>query len=260
MTGTLGGRIALVTGGGNGIGRAITLTLVRHGATVVLTDRDAAGMAETVALAMQDGGSAQSHLHDVTDTGETNRIVASVVAEHGRLDILVNNAGVSKGAPFLEIDEAEWDRVNDINAKAVFLTSRAVAPQMIAQQYGKIVNISSVAGKEATPLFLHYSASKFAVMAITQGLAKELAPHAINVNAVCPGIVRTPLWEPLLDQLAATQSISRGAAFDRFTDQIPLHRPQEPEDIGEAVAFLASDLAKNITGQGLNVCGGMQLH
>jgi meso-butanediol dehydrogenase/(S,S)-butanediol dehydrogenase/diacetyl reductase len=115
-------------------------------------------------------------------------------------------------------------------------------------------------GKEAIPFFVHYSASKFAVIGLTQGLAKEMAPYDVNVNAVCPGVVRTPLWEPLLDQLSSSKGISRDEAWQEFVDGIPLGRPQEPEDIGEAVAFLASDHARNMTGQGLNVTGGMQVH
>jgi meso-butanediol dehydrogenase / (S,S)-butanediol dehydrogenase / diacetyl reductase len=115
-------------------------------------------------------------------------------------------------------------------------------------------------GKEAIPLFVHYSASKFAVIGMTQGLAKEMAPYGVRVNAVCPGVVRTPLWDPLLEQLAVNKGITRDAAWEEFVADIPLRRPQEVEDIGEMVAFLASDLARNMTGQGINVTGGQQLH
>jgi meso-butanediol dehydrogenase/(S,S)-butanediol dehydrogenase/diacetyl reductase len=186
--------------------------------------------------------------------------VQRVLDEKGQIDVLVNNAGVSRSIAFHDIDEAEWDRVNDVNAKGVFLVTRAVVPHMMERRSGRIINISSMVGKEAIPLFVHYSASKFAVMGLTQGLAKELAAYDINVNAVCPGVVRTPLWEPLLDQLSETKGITREEAFREFVAGIPLGRPQEPEDIGEVVAFLASDRARNMTGQGVNVTGGMQLH
>jgi meso-butanediol dehydrogenase / (S,S)-butanediol dehydrogenase / diacetyl reductase len=245
----LDARVAVVTGGARGIGRGIVDALAVRGADVVVADLDpdiAAG-GEAVRV-------------DVTDEGSVRDLVRDVIARHGRLDILVNNAGVSRSLPFVDIDEAEWDRVFAVNVKGVYLACRAVVPHMMQRRSGKIVNISSMVGKEAIPLFVHYSASKFAVLGLTQGLAKEMAPYDVNVNAVCPGVVRTPLWEPLLDQLAATKGIARDEAFDEFVSGIPLGRPQEPEDIGEVVAFLASDRARNMTGQGINVTGGMQLH
>jgi NAD(P)-dependent dehydrogenase (short-subunit alcohol dehydrogenase family) len=131
---------------------------------------------------------------------------------------------------------------------------------MMSRRSGSIVSISSMVGKEAIPLFVHYSASKFAVIGLTQGLAKEMAPYDVRVNAVCPGVVRTPLWDPLLEQLSRNKGITRDEAWDEFVADIPLRRPQEVQDIGEAVAFLASDLARNMTGQGINVTGGQQLH
>jgi NAD(P)-dependent dehydrogenase (short-subunit alcohol dehydrogenase family) len=248
---SLDGRVALVTGGASGIGRGIVEALARAGADVVIADLDgdlARGVAAEVG-----GRGAQV---DVT----SERSVARLIDEVGVVDILVNNAGVSKSIPFVELDEHEWDRVFDVNVKGVFLACRAVVPQMIERRAGKIINVASMVGKEAIPLFVHYSASKFAVIGLTQGLAKELAEFDINVNAVCPGVVRTPLWEPLLDQLSANKGITREEAFGEFIAGIPLARPQTPEDIGEVVAFLASDKARNMTGQGINVTGGMQLH
>jgi meso-butanediol dehydrogenase/(S,S)-butanediol dehydrogenase/diacetyl reductase len=252
---TLDGRTALVTGAAKGIGRGIAEALARHGAEVTVADLDGAAAEETAAVI--DGRAAQV---DVTDEASVAALVDGALERDGRIDILVNNAGVSKSLPFVDIDEAEWDRVFDVNVKGVFLACRAVVPHMVERRAGKIVNVASMVGKEAIPLFVHYSASKFAVIGLTQGLAKELAEHDINVNAVCPGVVRTPLWEPLLDQLSATKGITREAAFDEFIAGVPLGRPQTPEDIGEVVAFLASDQARNMTGQGINVTGGMQLH
>jgi meso-butanediol dehydrogenase/(S,S)-butanediol dehydrogenase/diacetyl reductase len=256
----LEGRISIVTGGAKGIGRGIVEVLARHGATVVIADLDTEtgqGLADAL---MREGASARALPLDVTSWEDNQRLVSDVLGEYGRIDILVNNAGVSKSVPFVELDEDEWDRVFAVNVKGVFLATRAVVPHMIERRAGRIVNLSSMVGKEAIPLFVHYSASKFAVIGITQGLAKELAGYDITVNAVCPGVVRTPLWEPLLDQLSATKGITRDEAFAEFVDGIPLGRPQEPEDIGEVVAFLASDKARNMTGQGINVTGGMQLH
>jgi meso-butanediol dehydrogenase / (S,S)-butanediol dehydrogenase / diacetyl reductase len=253
----LEGRVAVVTGGARGIGRGIVEVLAARGATVTVADLDL-DEGRRVAEALGDGTEAMAL--DVTDEASVRGVVRDVLDGFGRLDILVNNAGVSRSIPFVDIDEAEWDRVFDINVKGVYLACRAVVPHMVQRRYGKIVNLSSMVGKEAIPLFVHYSASKFAVMGITQGLAKELAPYDVNVNAVCPGVVRTPLWEPLLDQLSENKGISRDAAFDEFVSGIPLGRPQEPHDIGEVVAFLASDRSRNMTGQGINVTGGMQLH
>jgi NAD(P)-dependent dehydrogenase (short-subunit alcohol dehydrogenase family) len=252
---TLEGRVAIVTGAGSGIGRGIAIVLAREGADLMLTDLDEAlaqGVADEV------GGTALQH--DVTSWESCERVVADTLERKGRVDVLVNNAGVSKSVPFHELDEAEWERVHDVNAKGVFLCCRAVVPHMMERRSGRIVNVSSMVGKEAIPFFVHYCASKFAVIGLTQGLAKELAPYDVNVNAVCPGVVRTPLWEPLLDQLSTNKGISREEAWQEFVDGIPLARPQEPEDIGEVVAFLASDRARNMTGQGINVTGGMQLH
>jgi meso-butanediol dehydrogenase/(S,S)-butanediol dehydrogenase/diacetyl reductase len=251
----LDGKVALVTGAGSGIGRGIAIVLAREGADLIVTDLD-----EDRAQAVADevGGAALEH--DVTSWESCVQVVEHVLERKQRIDVLVNNAGVSRSVPFHELDEEEWDRVNDVNAKGVFLCCRAVVPHMMERRAGRIINISSMVGKEAMPFFVHYCASKFAVIGLTQGLAKELAGYDVNVNAVCPGVVRTPLWEPLLDQLSETKGISRGEAWQEFVDGIPLGRPQEPEDIGEIVAFLASDRARNMTGQGINVTGGMQLH
>jgi NAD(P)-dependent dehydrogenase (short-subunit alcohol dehydrogenase family) len=258
--GDLQDRIAIVTGGSSGIGRGIAVTMACHGADVVVTDLNA-DSAEAVAGEIRASGRrAQALRHDVTSWDSCRDVVREVLAALGRIDILVNNAGVSRSVPFHQLDEAEWDRVNNVNAKGVFLMCRAVVTPMMEQRSGRIVNISSMVGKEAIPLFAHYCASKFAVIGLTQSLAKELASYNINVNAVCPGVLRTPLWEPLLDQLSATKGISRQAAFDEFVAGIPLGRPQTPEDIGEAVTFLASDRAKEITGVALDVSGGQVTH
>jgi meso-butanediol dehydrogenase/(S,S)-butanediol dehydrogenase/diacetyl reductase len=229
----LAGRVAVITGAGSGIGRGIAGVLAREGAELVLTDLNLAAANDAVA---EFGGVALEH--DVTSWDSAKAVIHRVLDDHGRIDVLVNNAGVSKSVPFHELDEAEWDRVNDINAKGVFVTTRAVVPHMMGRRSGAIINISSMVGKEAIPFFVHYCASKFAVIGLTQGLAKELAPYDVNVNAVCPGVVRTPLWEPLLDQLAENRGISRDEAWQEFVDA----------------------RARNMTGQGINVTGGMQVH
>jgi meso-butanediol dehydrogenase/(S,S)-butanediol dehydrogenase/diacetyl reductase len=256
----LAGRVAVVTGGAMGIGRGIVDSLARHGADVVVADLDVEAAQRVAEQVSRNGGRVVAASVDVTDWNATHALIRGIIEDFGQLDILVNNAGVSRSIPFVELDETEWDRVFDVNVKGVFIACHAVLPHMVERRRGKIINLSSMVGKEAIPLFVHYSASKFAVIGITQGLAKEFAEYGININAVCPGVVRTPLWEPLLDQLSANKGISRDEAFQEFIAGIPLGRPQEPEDIGEVVAFLASDNARNMTGQGINVTGGMQLH
>jgi NAD(P)-dependent dehydrogenase (short-subunit alcohol dehydrogenase family) len=252
-------KIAIVTGAGTGIGRGIATVLARHGATVICTDLQQATAAETAKAITAAGNAAISLAQDVTDWNSTHAVVDETIKRYGQIDILVTNAGVSKSVPFHELDVAEWDRVNDVNIKGVFISCRAVIPHMIKRKYGKIVNISSMVGKEGIPLFVHYCASKFAVIGLTQALAKEVAVHNINVNAVCPGVVRTPLWDPLLKQLSRNKNITEDEAWGEFVGGIPFKRPQEPEDIGEAVAFYASDRARNITAAAENVSGGQMI-
>jgi meso-butanediol dehydrogenase / (S,S)-butanediol dehydrogenase / diacetyl reductase len=252
----LEGKVAIVTGGGAGIGRGIATVMAREGATVICTDIIPGNAEDTAAAIRAAGGRAAALQQDVTNWQSCQEVAAKVIADRGRIDILVTNAGVSKSVPITELDEAEWDRVNNVNIKGVFFSCKSVIPHMIERKYGKIVTISSMVGKEGIPLFAHYCASKFAVIGLTQSLAKELAPHNINVNAVCPGVVRTPLWEPLLKQLSANKRISEDEAWGEFVGGIPFARPQQPEDIGEAVAFLASDRARNITAESANVSGG----
>jgi meso-butanediol dehydrogenase/(S,S)-butanediol dehydrogenase/diacetyl reductase len=255
----LEGKVAVVTGAGRGIGAGIAAVLAKHGADLVLTDRDTAGAEEAATSIRAAGRKVLVIQHDVTSWESTQGVAQKALAEFGTVDILVTNAGVSKSVPFTELTAEEWDRVNGVNAKGVFLSCRAFVPHMISRKYGKIINISSMVGKEAIPYFAHYCASKFAVIGLTESMAKELAPHNINVNAVCPGVVRTPLWDPLLDQLSANKDISRDEAWGEFVDGIPFKRPQSPEDIGEAVAFLASDRARNITASAANVSGGQMI-
>jgi len=256
----LTGKIAIVTGASQGIGRAITLRLAREGASLVIGDIDVEA-AEKVAREARDGGTEALVVKvDVTKAEEVDKVVGEVAEKFGRIDILVNNAGISSMALVVDLKEKDWDANMNVNAKGVFLCSRAVARQMIKQKSGKIINNASLAAKRGAPFLGHYSASKFAVLGLTYTMALELAPYGITVNAVCPGIVETGMirrewkWEGDLRGMTPDQ------VREEVLSTIPLGRLAQPEDIAGVVAFLASKDADYMTGQALNINGGMENH
>lgn len=257
----LSGRVAIITGGGNGIGRATALLFAQRGAHVVVADLDGDAAQRVAEQIGTEGGSAVATEHDVREAASSDDLVRSTVAAFGTVDILVNNAGVGPHpAPFQDMTENEYDRVMDINARGTFLVSKAVAPTLIAKRSGRIVNVSSVVGKKASPFILPYAMSKWAVIGLTQCIARELAPLSITVNAVCPGVIRTPLHEGVVADLVTLRSQDEDAVWQTFLDRIPMGQLQEGEDVAEMIAFLASDRAKNITGSSFNVNGGMELN
>jgi meso-butanediol dehydrogenase / (S,S)-butanediol dehydrogenase / diacetyl reductase len=256
--GELEDRVAIVTGGAAGIGAGIVRVLAREGARVIVADLDASGAA-ALAAAPALAGRVEAVATDVTVRASCDAVVAHALARHGRLDVLVNNAGICPRGSFRTLEDAVWDRVLAVNLTSLYCMTQAAIEPLIEQRSGAIVTIASVDAKEASALGAAYGATKFGAIGIVQANAKEFAPYGVRVNAVCPGVVRTPLWEPLLDQLAQEHGVSREEAFELCVRTIPLGRPQEPEDVGEAVAFLASDRARNITGIALNVAGGQEL-
>jgi NAD(P)-dependent dehydrogenase (short-subunit alcohol dehydrogenase family) len=250
------GSIAIVTGGGAGIGKAVVERLAGLGALIAVADIDEAS-AQAVAQSVTDnGGKAVAYKHDVRSWDSAFELVRNVEQQLGPVQILVNNAGVSKRVPLLEMSEAEWDRVLDINLKGQFLMIRAVAPSMTERRSGRIVNLSSVCGKQGFANFSHYCSSKFASLGLTQSLAAEFAPFDVTVNAVCPGIVRTPLHEGILAEMAKGNDTSVEQAWRDFVGMIPFKRPQEPSEIAEMVVYLSSDAARNMTGCSYHVDGG----
>lgn len=285
------GKVAIVTGAGQGIGKGIALRLAREGAQVVVAEYNAESGAAAAREIEAAGGRAVAYPVDIADAAADQRMVDDIAAQFGHIDILVNNAGVIQTKPMLDLTEADWDRVLDVNLRGTFFLIQAVARQMIRQlpealraaaatpadilkvkaagpevdltqfapSYGKIVNLSSIAGRRGRPLQTHYAASKAAIINLTQSAALTLAPYRINVNAVCPGVVATPMWQQIDAERARLFGAQPGEAMASFINTVPLKRAATPDDIAGAVAFLCSVDADYITGQALNVDGGFEM-
>jgi NAD(P)-dependent dehydrogenase (short-subunit alcohol dehydrogenase family) len=243
----LQGRRAIVTGGAQGIGRAIATTLARRGARVAVLDRDGV-LAEAVATEL--GNGCIGVPLDVADLETLQVVLAHVLATWDGVDILVNNAALLSTVPFVQLDAKEWDRVMAVNLRAVYGTCHAVVGAMTRQSSGRIINIASVAAKRGGGLLgsAAYATSKAGVIGLTKALARELAPHKITVNAICPGPV----------QSAMTASMSL-AQRERVLDLVPLGRFADPNEIGAAVVYLSSDEAAFVTGEVLDVDGGLTM-
>jgi len=259
----LTGKVAVVTGGGSGIGRGIALAMAREGADVAIPDIQVLN-AEKVAGEIKGlGRKVVAMKTDVTSAADVKAMVDRTREALGRIDILVNNAGMASppGMPFTNNTEEDWDRAFAVNTKSVFLTCKAVAPYFIERKAGRIINIASIAGPISAVTMPPYSVAKMGVITLTRVIAKELAAHGITVNAICPGVLWTDFWQKLAAHIAETNPAFKGLTprqvFEkRVGDIIPMKREQTPEDIGWAAVFLASDEARNITGQALNVDGG----
>ena len=248
MAGTFMGRSALVTGAGSGIGRAIALDFAKEGAHVVVADVDIAGGADTVEQVERAGSKAIFVKCDVTKTQEVEALVETAVTEFGRLDYACNNAGIHPLTPalFADIDENMFDRVVEVNQKGVFLCMKYEIRQMQKQGGGVIVNTASVAGLIAEPMGAAYTASKHAVMGLTKAAAFEYAKNGIRVNAVCPGVIETPMFAK------ATEDLRK-----HLLTMHPIGRLGKPEEVAGAVMWLCSDLAGFVTGTGVVLDGGL---
>jgi meso-butanediol dehydrogenase/(S,S)-butanediol dehydrogenase/diacetyl reductase len=253
-------RVAIVTGAGRGIGRATALELARMGADIAVAELDRVTGDRTAAEVKGLGRRALVLPTDVTARAALATMVERTLGDLGRIDILINNAGIYRAAATLDITEEHWDAVLDINAKAVFFASQAVLPTMIAQKRGAIVNRASMAGKIGSKTNLPYNASKAAVVSMTKSLALAHAADGIRVNCVCPGFVETDMWT----KVAREQGALLGMSAEEFTRQraasVPLGRMEKPEDVASVIGFLASDRSGYMTGQALNVTGGLVMH
>ena len=254
----LSDQVALVTGGGQGIGRAAALALAAAGASLAIVDINAESAEATAATARSKGRRALALKADIGSVADIDSMVADAVKAFGRIDVLVNNAGVTRRADIMDLTEADWDKIHRVNAKGVFFCLQRVARHMIPRRSGRIINIASIAGKGfAGTSNAIYAASKGAVISLTKTAAQQLGPHNINVNAVCPGIVRTPLFEAIVRTIAEAEGLPIEDVEARAVASVPLKRANEPEDIAAMVLFLASPGARNITGQSFNVDGGI---
>ena len=238
----LAGRIAIVTGAGRGMGRAVATRLAKAGASVAVND-----LAPDTAADTTDGGNAITIAGDVSNSAFVDSLVDRAVSEFGHINILANAAGILRRTAVIDMDEDEWDLVLNVNLKGTFLPSKAVLRSMRQSGWGRIVNFSSTAGKTTSTLGgAHYTASKHAVLGLTRHMAMEEAEHSITVNAICPGLIDTEMVQQEVDD----------DLLKRYIGSFPIHRLGEPSEAAELVAFLASDRAAYITGQGFDISGG----
>lgn len=253
----LNDRVAIVTGAASGIGKAIAETYARETARVAIADIDIDGAQQ---VAEHIGSAAMAVKVDVSDRDSVETMVTEVGKTLGPTDILVNNAGVSYLCPFLDCTQDLWNKTLDINLKGAFNCSQAVIPRMAGKGEGSIINMSSQSGKSGNSQYAAYCASKFGVIGLTQSLAMEFAAEGIRVNAICPGVVFTPLWEEMMADYAKKRNMTPAEVKPYLESRIPMGRLCTEQDVANMAAFLAGDGSKYITGQSLNVSGGAVMH
>jgi NAD(P)-dependent dehydrogenase (short-subunit alcohol dehydrogenase family) len=255
----LSGKSALVTGASRGIGRAVALALAEAGAAVTVTARSAAELETLVAEIKTSGGKALAVLCDLTEAAGLQALVSSSVAEFGSLDILVNNAGITQGVKFTEMTPELWRRVQSVNVDGAMRLMQLTVDGMVAQGWGRIVNIASIAAKTGLRYSAAYNASKHALLGLTRSVALDYASRNVTVNCVCPGWVRTEMVEQTLTNIQEKTGRSRDEALKSLVKDVPMGRMISPEEVAALTVFLCSHQAGGITGQGLNIDGGTVL-
>jgi meso-butanediol dehydrogenase/(S,S)-butanediol dehydrogenase/diacetyl reductase len=254
-------RVALVTGAARGIGRGIALRLASDGLDVAVNDIEAnAEQLEEVAGEIRAAGvGTKTITADVSDAESVEKMVGGVVGELGKLDVMVANAGIAQVEPLLDLTPEDWDRMMAVNLRGIFLCYQAAARQMIEQgRGGKIIGAASIVAYRPFPLLGHYSASKWGVRGLTQAAAMEWAQYGITVNAYCPGIVGTAMWDLIDEKLAEHEGMQKGEAIEKYSDLIHLGRVSVPEDVAHYVSYLASGGSDYMTGQSVMIDGGIQ--
>lgn len=256
----LNGKVAAVTGGGTGIGRAICVALAAHGTKVMVADMSLKGAEDTAALIKKDGGIAEAMQVDVTVEADAAAMVKKTVEIYGALDLLYNNAGICTMSTIENMPEDWWDKIFAVNCKGVFLCSKAAIPQMKKQGSGRIINTASQAGKGAIPKQVHYCATKAAVIGYTRALAMELKDENILVNCFCPGSVMSDMTLREAQDVYRLDGIDPERSLKEWQSAIPLGRWVTPEDVADIAVFLASDYAGYMTGQAVNITGGQTMN
>ena len=255
------GKVVIITGGDKGIGRAIAVAFANEGAKIINGYyQDVEASNTTVEIIRKSGGTIEPFQMDVRIQADCEKLVETAVKKFGRLDIAINNAGVSTMNWAVDLTQEDWDFNMDVNAKGVFLCCQAQVKQFMQQGGGgKIVNIASLASKRPAPLLAHYAASKFAVLGFSKSLAREVAKEKINVNCVCPGLVKTAMQDREIRWEAKLRGMTEEDVRKEYVAVTPLGRLEEPEDVAKVALFLASDDAAFMTGQAINVTGGIEM-
>lgn len=257
----LHGQTAFVTGGGQGIGQTICTRLARHGADVVIADLEETAMDETEALVEAEGGRGIVRPLDLRDEDDVEDAAAAALRASGSIEILVNNAGIAgPTAPCEAVTVEEWDHTMAVNLRGMFLMTRELLPGMKDQEYGRIVNISSISGKRPLTHRTPYAASKMGVIGFTRTLATEVGEHDINANAICPGPVEGPRIERVIERQAETRDMTVEAVRQEFQSENPRNEFVQAEDVAASVAYLCSADASRITGEDLNVSAGFVMY
>lgn len=247
--GLLQGKVALITGGSRGIGRAVARKYAEEGASIALTARHIGDAVKEFTSELQKlGVQAQAYTSDASLFDEAHQLIQQVLKDFGRIDILVNNAGITQDALMMRMSEEQWDTVININLKGAFNLIHAVTPIMMKQRSGNIINMSSIVGISGNAGQANYAASKAGMIGLTKSIAKELGSRGIRANTITPGFIVTDMTDVLSEDVRK-----------QWEAQIPLRRVGQPEDVASVAAFLASDLASYVTGQTINVCGGMDM-
>ncbi len=245
----LEGKVAIVTGAARGIGKAIALELAKEGCDVAFTDLFYDENAQATEKELNElGVKAKGFASDASSFDDTDKVVAEIQKEFGRIDVLVNNAGITMDTLLMRMSEDQWDKVINVNLKSVFNFTKAVQRTMLKQRSGSIINMSSVVGVSGNAGQANYSASKAGMIGFTKSIAKELGPRNIRCNAIAPGFIITEMTDKLSDEVK-----------EQWAAQIPLRRGGTPEDVAKTTVYLASDLSQYVTGQTIHVCGGMNM-